>query len=130
MKVKRPGLVTFIVDLNFLNVFLLIVSFFPKPKFTEKFGFYFYLTPSFSEGVIIILMIISLLIISYGLLKLKKWGYLLMIGYNLFFLILSMIFMLNQLGQLYNMLGFITSILGLMITFPSKRYFIKENEFS
>jgi len=52
MKVKRPGLVTFIVDLNFLNVFLLIVSFFPKPKFTEQFGFYFNPTPSFAEGII------------------------------------------------------------------------------
>jgi len=53
-----------------------------------------------------------------------------MIGYNLFFLVLTMLFMLKQLGQSYNMPGFITSILGLMITFPSKRYFIKENEFS
>ncbi|MBU3175588.1 hypothetical protein KPL47_04330 [Clostridium estertheticum] len=50
MKVKRPGLVTVIVDLNFLNVFLLIVSFFPKSKFIEQFGFYFNPTPSFFGG--------------------------------------------------------------------------------
>jgi len=128
MKVNRPVLVTFILDLNFLNVFLLIESFFSKPRFFEQFGFYFYPTPSFSEGIIKILMVISLLTISYGLFKLKKWGYFLMITYNLLFLVLSMFFMLKQLGQLYHMPGFITSILGLMITFPSKRYFIKEKD--
>lgn len=130
MRVKRPVLVTFIADLNFFNVFLLIASFFPKPKFAEQFGIYFNPTPTFSESIIRILMVISLLIISYGFLKLKRWGYWLMITYNLFFLIVSMFFLLKQNMQSYNTPGYITSLLGLIITFPSKRYFIKENESS
>lgn len=131
MRVKSPILVTFIGDLNFLNVFLLIISFFPKPKFTEQFGIYFSPTPNFSEGIIRILMVISLLIISYGFLKLKRWSYWLMIAYNLFFLVVSIIFLLTKNMQSYNNTpGFITSLLGLIITFPSKRYFIKENEYS
>ncbi|GAA0180931.1 hypothetical protein SH2C18_35410 [Clostridium sediminicola] len=125
MKVERPILITYIVDLNFLNVFLLIASFFPKSL--EQFGFYYTPITSLTEVISKILMIISLLIISYGLLKLKKWGYMLMVAYNLFFLVLSMVFMLKQFGESFNMPGFITSILGLMITFPSKRYFIKNN---
>lgn len=129
MGTKRPVLVSFIGDLNFLNVFLLIASFFPKPKFAEQYGFYFSPTPNFLEGIIKILMVISLLIISYGFLKLKRWGYWLMIAYNLFFLVLSMIFLLKQNRQSYTP-GYITSLLGLIITFPSKRYFIKENESS
>ena len=128
MRLKRPALVIFIVDLNLLNAFLMIISFFPKPKFTEQFGIYFSNTPIFSEGVIRILMVISLLIISYGLLKLKRWGYWLMIVYNLFFLVVSMISLLKQNGQAYNTPSYITSLLGLIITFPSKRYFIKEEQ--
>jgi hypothetical protein len=130
MRVKRPVLVTFIGDLNIFNIFLLIASFLPKPKFTEQFGIYFSPTPTFLDGIIRILMVISLLIISYGFLKLKRWGYWLMIAYNLFFLIVSMAFLLKQNGQSYNTPGYITSLIGLIITFPSKRYFIKENESS
>ena len=127
MKAKRPVLVTFIVDLNCLNAFLLLMSFFPKPKFTEKFGVYYNQAPNFQQGLINIVMIISLLIITYGLLKLKRWGYWLMIAYNLFFLVVAMIFVLSQNGQEYNVPGYIQALLGLIITFPAKRYFVKES---
>ncbi|MPQ34292.1 hypothetical protein E4V42_23185 [Clostridium estertheticum] len=130
MTVEKPRLVTYIVALNFLNVFLLTVSFFPKPNFFEKFGVYFNTVPSFSEGMIRMLMIISLVIISYGFLNLKGWGYWLMIAYNSFFLAESLFFLLKQNGQSHNTSGFITSLLGLMITFPSKRYFFKESKSS
>lgn len=122
MKVERPALVAFIVDLNFLNVFLMIASFFPIPKFIEQFGFSFIPINSISEGIYRILEVISLLIISYGFFKLKKWGYWLMITYNLFFLAVSIISILSHNKQLS--MYFVPSILGLMITFPSKRYFI------
>lgn len=82
---KRPTLVSFIADLNFLNAFLLIVSLFPIPNFAERFGIYFSQPPTFSEGVIRLLVAIMLLIIFYGLLRLKRWGFWLMIAYNYFF---------------------------------------------
>ena len=120
---ERPMLVTFISDLNFLNVFLLIISFFPE--FTKRFGI-ITTTPTFFINSIKVLVILILLIISYGLLKLKNWGYWLMIAYNMFFLLTSILAALKVTGQSFYNLGYIPSILGLILTFPAKRYFIKE----
>ncbi|AOR25117.1 hypothetical protein [Clostridium taeniosporum] len=122
MITKRPLLVTFIGDLNLFNAFLLIISLFPTPKFLEQ---YITVIPicDLKDFIIRILMIISLLIISYGFFKLKKWGYWLMIGYNLFFLVISIIGLLTKNNQLGNY--FIGSLLALIVTFPSKQYFIK-----
>lgn len=127
MKVQRPVLVTFIGDLNLLGAFLIIVSLLPITKFIEQFGVFVISISNFLDSTIRILNIIGLLTISYGYFRLKIWGYLAMISYNLFFLVLSMIFMLTQIKSPYNMQGFIQSLLGLIIAFPSKRYFIKEN---
>lgn len=127
MKVQRPVLVTFIGDLNLLGAFLIIVSLLPIRKFIEQFGIFIIPISNFLDGTIRILSIIGLLTISYGYFRLKRWGYLAMISYNLFFFVLSIIFMLTQIKSSYNMQGFIQSLLGLIIAFPSKRYFIKEN---
>jgi hypothetical protein len=72
MRVKNPTLVTIIGDLNILCAFFIIVSFFPTPRFIEEFGFSFYPIHSVSEGIIRILEVISLSIITYGFLRLKK----------------------------------------------------------
>lgn len=128
MREKRPALISFIVDLNLLNVFLLILSFFPKPKFLERYGIYFNPTPAFLEGIIIVLMVITLLIISYGLLNLKRWSFWLMMAYNCFFLVLSILCLLKISVHSYCTPGFIASILGIVITFPAKRYFSKKVE--
>jgi hypothetical protein len=127
MKTKRPMLVTFIADLTLLNVFLMIVSFFPTPKFIEQSGFSFIPISDFSDVIFRILRVIILLIISYGFLKLKRWGYVAMIAYNYFFLVLSIIIVIAHIKQLSTMSNFIGSLLWLILTFPSKRYFIKEN---
>ena len=123
MKEKRPILVTYIVDLNFLNVILLILSLFPK--LTKLFGI-ITPTPTFFNVTIKVFVILILLIISYGLFRLKRWGYWLMITYNIFFLVVPIIFLLKLTGQpVYNP-GYILSILGLTLTLSAKRYFIKE----
>ena len=127
-KEKRPALVSFIADLNFLNAFLLIVSLFPIPNFAERFGIYFKPSPTFSEGVIRLLVAIILLIIAYGLLRLKSWGFWSMIAYNCFFLVISMIFLLKLTNQSFYNPGYIASIIGLTLTFSAKRYFVKQNE--
>lgn len=125
MKVKKPLLVTVIGDLNILSVFFIIVSFFPTPKFIEQLGFSFLPIHGTSDGIIRMLEVISLLIITYGFLMLKKWGYYLMITYYLFFLVVSIISVLSHNEQFASF--FIPSLLALIITFPSKRYFIEEN---
>ena len=92
MKGKRPVLVSYIVDLNFLSVLLLIISLFPK--FTKQFGI-ITATSTFYNVTIKILVILILLTISYGLLRLKRWGYWLMITYNMFFLVVSIFSLLK-----------------------------------
>ncbi|NRT77853.1 hypothetical protein [Clostridium beijerinckii] len=128
MKLKRPALVTFIAYLNLLGAFFIIISFFPIQKLIEKFGILIIPISDSLDAVIRISSALVMLIISYGYFRLKKWGYGLMITYNLFFLVLSMIFIALKIKNSYNTQGIIQSLVGLIITFPSKRYFIKENE--
>ena len=125
MKVKKPVLVTVIGDLNILSVFFIIVSFFPTPKFIEQLGFSFLPIHGTSDSIIRMLEAIILLIITYEFLRLKKWSYWLMIAYYLFFLVVSIISILLHDVQFASF--FIPSLLALIIIFPSKRYFIKEN---
>lgn len=128
MKLKRPVLVTFIGDLNLLGAFLIIISFLPIPKFIEQYGVSVIPISDLLDATIRILSILVMLIISYGYFRLKKWGYGLMLTYNLFFLVLSMVFIALKIKNTYNTQGIIQSLVGLIITFPSKRYFTKESE--
>lgn len=130
MKLKRPMLVTFIGDLNLLGAFLIILPFFPVSKFIEQFGVFVIPIVDLLDATIRILSVVAMLIISYGYFRLKKWGYGLMITYNLFFLVLAMIFIALKIKNPYTTQGIIESLIRLIITFPSKRYFIKENEAS
>ena len=101
MKLKRPVLITFIGDLNLLGAFLIIISFFPIPNFIEQYGVSVIPIVDLLDATIRILSVLAMLIISYGYFRLKKWGYGLMITYNLFFLVLSMIFILTFWGINY-----------------------------
>lgn len=130
MKSKRPMLVTFIGDLNLLCAFLIILPFFPVSKFIEQFGVFVIPIVDLLDATIRILSVVAMLIISYGYFRLKKWGYGLMITYNLFFLILAMILIALKIKNPYTTQGIIESLVKLILTFPSKRYFIKENEAS
>jgi len=125
MKQKRPVLVSFITDLNFLNVLLIIDSLFHMN--TNQFGI-ITPAPTFFNVTTKVLVILILLTVSYGLLRLKRWGYWLMITYNIFFLVISIIFLLKLTKQSFYNPGFIISILGLTLTLSAKRYFIKENK--
>ncbi len=123
MKAKRPALVSYIADLNFLNAFLLLASLFPA--LVRKIGV---IVPSLTVFNVIVrlFVIVSLLVISYGLLSLKRWGYQLMIAYNMLFLVISIIslFQLTKHPFFYNP-GFIVSVLGLSLSFSAQRYFKK-----
>jgi hypothetical protein len=126
MRLKTPILVTFIADLNLLSAFLGIVALLPTSKFLDQIGIYATPISNFLDTLIRILIVIINLAIAYGYFKLKRWGYFVMLTYNLFFLVLSIIFILKPNIALYTTPSLIPSVLGLTLTFPSKRYFIKE----
>lgn len=120
MKQERPLLVTYITDLNIINIVLLIVSLFPK--LTKRVGI---ITnpPTVNNVITRVMIILILLVATYGLLRLKRWGYWLMLAYNLIFLIESIVSLIK--GN-YNILNFIIPILGISLTLSAKQYFIKE----
>ena len=123
---KRPLLITFICDLNFLTVFLYIVSLFPK--LIERFGIHVTQIPTVSDISIRIATVIFLMLITYGFLRLKIWAFWLMIIYHVFFFGLSVFFLLKENEQSYFTQSIISSGLGLMITLPSKKYFTEQME--
>lgn len=128
MKAKNPALVTVIGDFNILYIFFIIISFLKVPKFNGNLDLSFINIQSFSEGIIRVLEVVSLSIITYGFLKLKKWGYWLMVTYYLFLLIVAIISILSH-NKLYAAF-IIPALFALNLIFPSKRYFIKENRLS
>lgn len=128
MKEKRPMLLTFIADLTLFYAFLFLLAVLPTHKLFEKFGIEFRPMSGFIDLLIPILIILILLTISYGYYKIKSWAYYLLLTYNLFFFTTSIIFILTKTTPQYSMPGIIESFLGLMLTYPSKRYFIKDRK--
>lgn len=124
MKQERPLLVTYITDLNIINIVLLIVSLFPK--LTKKVGI-ITVSPTVSNVIPRVVIILILLVATYGLLRLKKWGYWLMLAFNTISLIISLVSLMK--GN-YNVLNIIIPILGISLTLSAKQYFIKEGNVS
>lgn len=124
MSEKRPMIITFIGDVSLLSAVLLIVSLFTN--FSERFEFY---TPidTFSDYTVKILVSMILIIISYGFFKIKIWAYWLTITYNISFLVIYIIFSLKQNSELYYGPTFILLVLMLIITLPTKKYFIMKD---
>lgn len=125
MSENRPFIITFIGDLNFLGALLSIMVFL-FPSFFEEFGLYNIPVSNFSEYIMKILPAIILLISSYGYLKLKKWGYWLMVMYNMFFLILNIISIIQN-KQLLASHNIITIFIQLIFILPTRKYFSKES---
>jgi len=119
---ERPMIVTFIGDMNILGAVLLIISLFPN--FMNKLGIYFEPSPVYSEEIVRILFSIILLVISYGYLRLKAWGYYLMVINNI--LSLAICIYLYQKGQHMYSAGFISAFFALIFILPTRKYFIKK----
>ncbi|ALB44994.1 hypothetical protein [Clostridium beijerinckii] len=126
MKRKLPMIVMFIGDMSLLYVALIIISISPMKSIMENIGVYPIPMYNFLDGALRVLSAIVLLTIAYGYFKLKKWAYLEIIIYNVFFLAVSMFFIAMKTSNPYNTPNIIESLLGLIIAFPSKRYFFKE----
>ena len=96
MNKNRPFIITLIGDISFFGALLSIVislfpDFFKFSNSSQQSGFHVIPLPFFSHGITQILLPIILLIAAYGFLRLKRWGYWLMIIYTMFFLIVSII---------------------------------------
>ncbi|MBU3144693.1 hypothetical protein [Clostridium sp. CF012] len=124
MNKNRPFIITFIGDISFLGALLSILIVL-LPNFSERFGFYVIPLPIFSEGITQILLPIILLIASYGFLRLKRWGYCLMIIYTMFILIVSIIWCLQN-KQLFFSQNIIMTFIQLIFIVPTRKYFSKK----
>lgn len=122
MSEKRPFIVTLIGDLSFLGALLsLISSLFPS--FLKQFGLYVMPLPIFSDATTQVLLPLILLIAAYGFLKLKIWGYCLMILYNVFILTINIIWYCQTKHILQNV---ILIFIELVFIFPTLKYFSKK----
>ena len=125
MKNRRPVLVSFIADLNIFSCLLLLVTFFPG--FVKRLGI-LVPTPDIFDAVRKVVMIIILSITTFGLLKLRKWGYWLMVAYHMIFLVISILLVLRIIRQEHFYQNLVPSIIGLYLIFSAKRYFIKDSQ--
>lgn len=122
MKERRPLIITFIGYTYILGASVSILSLFPK--LLERFGVYVIELPILSNSIMQVLMPIILLIISYGYLRLKRWGYWLMIIDNIFFLVVYII-IYQQSKELFPFQKAIITFIALVFIFPTKKYFGK-----
>lgn len=121
MNEKRPYIVTFIGDISLLVASLsIVIALFPY--FSAKFGFQLIPIPIFSEGITSILLPTIFLIASCGFLRLKKWGYWLMVLYNVFFLVVNIIWCFQNKQPT----GYIFTIIELIFIIPTRNYFYKK----
>lgn len=120
---ERPMIVTFIGDMNILGAVFLIISLFPS--FMNKLEIYFEVYPIYSDRIVRILFSIVLLVISYGYLKLKAWGYRLMVISNI--LSLAVAIFLYQKGQHMYSAGLIPTFFSLIFILPTREYFMKKS---
>ncbi len=122
MNENRPIIVTVIADLTILAaMFSIGATIFPG--YFEKLGFHINPMPIFSSSVTNILLSLVLITAAVGLLRLKKWGFWLMIIYNIFFMLLDVIWCL-QLGKVPITSGMIISFLILSNIIHYKERFV------
>lgn len=119
MQRKRPLGVTLIGCFYIFGAVVLILTLGIKQgiQINIRFG-----VPSLPETIVRLFVVALSFIMTYGYLKLEKWGYWLMIFYSVAFLIIS----LNQLS-VYNSQPFlgnaIFSLLVIVYTYTKRRYF-------
>ncbi|WP_055668710.1 hypothetical protein [Desnuesiella massiliensis] len=123
MNDKRPFIITFIGDMGILSAILSIISLFSN--FIKSFEAHHGSLSVFLNGMMRAVIPVILLIISYGYLKLKSWGYWLMITSNIAFLVIPIVS--SQLSkQQFPYVGIIMVTINLIFILPTKKYFDKE----
>ena len=120
MKTKRPVFLTFIGYFYIFGAFILLLSLGVDQEIglAVRFGI-----PNVPETIVRVLVAIISLIMAYGYLKLKAWGYWMAMIYSALFLVVSL-----SLLTIYNNQPFIGnaiwSAIVLIYTFTKRRYFI------
>ncbi|EPR14274.1 hypothetical protein [Ruminiclostridium papyrosolvens] len=123
MNEKRPIIITIIADLIILAaMFSIGATIFPG--YFEKLGFHMNSMPIFSNSVMNILLSLVLTTAAVGLLLLKKWGYRLMIIYNIFFMLINVIWCLQN-GKVPLNSGIIFSFIILADIIPYRKCFMQ-----
>lgn len=126
MSEKRPFIITFIGDVSIFSAFLVILSLFPK--FLGRFGIYFqaldyyWNVSDLTKNVMTVLIATILFTVAYGYLRLKRWGYWLMICINL----LPLLGWLISWGQNKHsvFLNPIMTFITLAFVLPTAKYFV------
>ncbi|MCX7904667.1 MAG: hypothetical protein N2486_09150 [Caloramator sp.] len=121
MSKNRPFIITFIGIISILAALLSLAAIFPW--LMEGLNITVLPLPIFMNNITSVLLSIILLIASYGFLKLKRWGYWLMITYNIF--LLAYIFFYNK--HLLISMNVIMTIIELIFILPTKKYFYELN---
>lgn len=122
MKKERPIGVTLIGCFYLFGAVILLLSLGVKQnfEFNIRFG-----VPNIPEIIVRLSLVTLSLVMTYGYLKLEKWGYWLMILYSIAFLVIS----INQVS-VYNSQPFIGnaifSIIVIVYTFTIRKYFAKK----
>ena len=89
-----------------------------------RFGIHIRSIPIYSEGITRVLLPIIFLIASYGFLRLKSWGYWLMIVCNMSFLSVDIVWWLQNRQQHISM-NFMSTIIEIIFIIPTIKYFNK-----
>jgi hypothetical protein len=120
---KRLIGITLIGYFYILGAIALIVTLFTNA--TQQFGIAVrFGMPSVPENIMRVSVIVVFLLMSYGYLRLQKWGYWFMIIYNVYFLVVSVCLSQQYKNQLFYG-NAIFSIVVLIYTLSQRRYFNK-----
>ncbi len=123
MSEKRPIIITVIGDLFILAaMFSIGATIFPG--YFGKLGFHVNSMPIYSSSIMNILLSLVLITAAVGLLFLKKWGFWLMIIYNIFFMSVNVVWCLKS-GKVPITSGMIISILIISNIIHYRKYFFQ-----
>jgi hypothetical protein len=118
---KRPQGITLIGYFYIWGAIVLLATLFTSGA--DEFGIAVRIgLPVIPENTAKILMAVISLLIAYGYLKLKKWGYWVMAIYSSYFIIVSLILSLQYKQQLFYG-NVIWSIIVLIYTLKKRKYF-------
>jgi uncharacterized membrane protein (DUF2068 family) len=128
MSKKRPLGISFIGYFYIFGAIVLIITLFTKQ--IEQYGIAVrFGLPNVPEGLMRVLVSVLSFIMAYGYLKLKKWGYFLMIIYTSYFLVVSITLSQQYKHQLFYG-NVIWSIVVLTYTLKNRSYYRDSNSAS
>ncbi|WP_026883011.1 hypothetical protein [Clostridium akagii] len=123
MDKKRPIGITLIGYFYILGAIALIVTLFTNA--TQQFGIAVrFGMPNVPENIMRASVVVVFLLMSYGYLRLQKWGYWFMIIYTVYFLVVSICLSQQYKNQLFYG-NAIFSIVVLIYTLSQRKYFSK-----